>query len=150
MARPPRLDIVFQRHADPVWFLTLTTARSEPWLSDAVVHDALQDFAERGLEAGRAAIGRYVLMPDHLHLFVRLAPEEVLGAWVKALKAVLSRSTGRKTAQWQDGFFDHLLRQSESYAQKWDYVQQNPVRAGLVRQVNDWPFQGEIFPLSFE
>jgi len=150
MARPPRLDVIFQRHADQVWFLTLTTASREPWLSDAVVHGALQNFAERGLEAGRAAIGRYVLMPDHLHVFVRLARDEVLGEWVKALKAVLARSVGHKTAQWQQGFFDHLLRKSESYAQKWDYVQQNPVRAGLVTRGEDWPFQGEVYPLSFE
>ena len=32
----------------------------------------------------------------------------------------------------QEGFFDHLLRSYESYAQKWEYVRENPVRAGLV------------------
>ena len=32
------------------------------------------------------------------------------------------------------GFFDHLIRHSESYSEKWEYVRQNPVRAGLVNE----------------
>jgi hypothetical protein len=45
---------------------------------------------------------------------------------------------------WQRGFFDHLLRSEESYAQKWDYVRGNPVRAQLVEKVEDWPYAGEF------
>ena len=45
---------------------------------------------------------------------------------------------------WQRGFFDHLLRSDESYGQKWDYVRDNPVRAGLVANAQDWPYAGEI------
>lgn len=45
---------------------------------------------------------------------------------------------------WQRGFFDHVLRSDESYAQKWDYVRENPVRAGLVKRAEDWPYAGEI------
>ena len=45
---------------------------------------------------------------------------------------------------WQRGFFDHLLRSAESYGQKWNYVRENPVRAGLVAQPEDWPYAGEI------
>ena len=50
---------------------------------------------------------------------------------------------------WQEEFFDHVLRSSESYSQKWDYVKENPVRAGLVTSANDWPYQGEIESLMF-
>jgi putative transposase len=45
---------------------------------------------------------------------------------------------------WQRGFFDHLLRSAESYAQKWNYVRENPVRAGLVTNAGDWPYSDEI------
>ncbi len=45
---------------------------------------------------------------------------------------------------WQEEFFDHVLRSSESYSQKWDYVKENPARAGLVNYSEEWPFQGEI------
>ena len=40
--------------------------------------------------------------------------------------------------------FDHVLRNDESYAQKWEYVRENPVRAGLVAEWHEWPYQGEI------
>jgi len=45
---------------------------------------------------------------------------------------------------WQEEFFDHVLRSVESYSQKWDYVKENPVRAGLVETSDEWPCQGEI------
>ena len=45
---------------------------------------------------------------------------------------------------WQEEFFDHVLRSTESYRQKWEYVKENPVRARLVKKFDDWPFQGEI------
>ena len=51
------------------------------------------------------------------------------------------------TRIWQREFFDHVLRSEESYAEKWEYVRQNPVRAGLTTRAQDWPFQGEIYPL---
>ena len=48
---------------------------------------------------------------------------------------------------WQEEFFDYLLRSGESYSQKWDYVKENPARAGLVERSDEWPWQGEIEPL---
>jgi hypothetical protein len=49
---------------------------------------------------------------------------------------------------WQREFFDHLLRNNESYEEKWQYVRQNPIRHGLVTRVEDWPFCGEIHLLE--
>jgi REP element-mobilizing transposase RayT len=54
---------------------------------------------------------------------------------------------GKSQALWQRGF-DHLIRKTESYAQKWDYVRENPVRAGLVNRHEDWPFQGGIVEID--
>ena len=45
---------------------------------------------------------------------------------------------------WQPGFFDHVLRNDESYARKWEYVRDNPVRAGLVAEWREWSYQGEV------
>ena len=42
------------------------------------------------------------------------------------------------------GAVAHVLRSDESYSQKWNYVRENPVRAGLVKSAADWPYQGEI------
>lgn len=91
------------------------------------------------------ALGRYVIMPDHLHFFVRGDQTFRLGIWVKGLKRAIWEVSPKEHARlWQPGFFDHLLRNDESYAQKWEYVRQNPVRAGLVESPEVWPYQGEI------
>ena len=45
---------------------------------------------------------------------------------------------------WQEEFFDHVLRSKESYAEKWDYVRDNPVRAGWAKRAEDWPYAGWV------
>jgi len=97
-------------------------------------------------------VGGYVLMPDHLHCFVALAPGGLnLSKWVQILKVTLAKSLrteGEAGPYWQKGFFDHVVRSDESYGQKWEYVRHNPVRAGLVESADEWPYQGEVFRLD--
>ena len=42
--------------------------------------------------------------------------------------------------KWQDGVFDRLLRRDEFAESKWINMRENPVRAGLVRRWEDWPY----------
>jgi REP element-mobilizing transposase RayT len=143
--RLKRLEWVFPRV--PIYFVTACTHSRERWLACPAIHESLIAFCSRGAERG-ALVGRYVLMPDHVHLFVVLQPASItLSAWMKSLKNSLSkalRAMGKSSPHWQDGFFNHVLRSSESYEQKWLYVRGNPVRAGLVTRAEDWPYQGEI------
>ena len=117
-----------------------------------MIHSRLVDFAEEGEDRG-AWLGDYVLMPDHLHLFVAVDDTRItLSEWMKSLKNALSqtlRNNGIPSPHWQKGFFDHVLRGGESYSGKWEYVRQNPVRAGLVEEANAWKFMGKVFPLEF-
>jgi putative transposase len=90
-------------------------------------------------------------MPDHIHLFVCGPDNFVLGRWFGLLKQFLAMKSRRPEAQdpfWQRGFFDHILRSEESYAQKWNYVRDNPVRAGFVTNADDWPYAGEIITID--
>ena len=148
--RLTRLDTVFER--DPIYFVTVCTQKRRNLVANGAVHDCFRTFAQTAPERG-AWVGRYVLMPDHLHLFVALDDEQLsLSQWVKSLKGTLSshfRAVGLPPPYWQKGFFDHVLRSSESYSEKWDYVQENPARAGLVRRSEDWPYAGEVFDLEF-
>jgi len=70
-----------------------------------------------------------------------------LGQWIGELKQALAKAANLSRAKrqiWEEGSFDHILRSDESYSQKWNYVRENPVRAGLVKSAEDWPYQGEI------
>jgi REP element-mobilizing transposase RayT len=105
-------------------------------------------------------IGRYVVMPDHVHFSASPRDDTAkhlsvfVGCWkrtttirIRELQPAghqrMPRPTERPFA-WPKEFFDHLLRSDESHAQKWDYVRHNPVRAGLVGDPDEWPYQGEI------
>jgi putative transposase len=82
-------------------------------------------------------------MPDHVHLFVRGNRDFALSSWIGGLKRAMSVAV-QSPRLWQPGFFDHILRSDESYAQKWKYVRENPVRAGLVETADGWRYQGEV------
>jgi REP-associated tyrosine transposase len=145
-----RLDRIYVCH--PIYFVTASTADRKRILAHPRIHAALVTFAQEGRAHG-AWIGRYVLLPDYCHLFVACDHERIsLSTWAKSFKNAISaelRHMGIESPHWQKGFFDHLLRSEESAAEKWEYVRDNPVRAGLVVDVNDWKFAGEISPLEY-
>ena len=142
--RPPRLGRLFD--TSPLYFVTFCTHLRKPFLARDDVHAAFVAYSRRAPDLN-VAVGRYVIMPDHIHLFVRGSQVFELGPWVGLLKQALAKAAklSRAKAQlWEEGFFDHVLRSDESYSQKWNYVRENPVRAGLVKSIDDWPYQGEI------
>ncbi|MCA1659416.1 MAG: transposase [Verrucomicrobiaceae bacterium] len=150
--RPPRFQLLFSS-VRPFYFLTFNTHERLKLLARKEIHQAYCSFCLRA-ETYDVAVGRYVIMPDHVHLFVAMPAIGItLSEWVHTLRTVLGKQLLRLGVQkphWQEGFFDHVLRSAESYAQKWEYVRMNPVRAGLVMNPDEWPYQGEIVCIPFD
>ena len=145
-----RLDQVFVR--SPIYFVTACTQNRLDILTTPAIHETFRRFGQEGPSHG-AWVGAYVIMPDHLHLFVATNDEKIaISAWMKSLKNTISKTlseNGVAPPHWQKTFFDHLLRSTGSYSEKWNYVRENPVRAGLVVRAEDWPYVGEIFALEY-
>jgi REP element-mobilizing transposase RayT len=146
--RPPRLGQVFQTYDPPLYFITICAIYRQKIDDLNASHRAFESYVRRARDEFDVAVGGYVLMPDHLHLFVRGGHDFNLAQWVNGLKRAISVALGatKKSPLWQPGFFDHVLRNDESYSQKWEYVRANPVRAGLVPCADDWPYQGANLP----
>jgi len=137
--KPPRLSLIFQRFNAPVYFVTFNTHTRTRLLAKPEVHKAFVTYCRRAADF-RIGVGRYVIMPDHIHLFVcfGVGCTTTLSTWVKGLKRELDRvllSMGHQPVKlpgqklssfWQPGFDDHLLRSDESYAAKWDYCTRIP------------------------
>ena len=140
--RPQRLDLIYS--SEPVYFVTFCTRDRRPIPDLEKAQAALETYAQRGLNDFGAALGRYVIMPDHIHLFVCGDADFVLSRWIAGLKRVISKALGIRGKFWQPTFFDHILRSDESYSEKWEYIRQNPVRAGLVKEADEWRYQGEV------
>ena len=123
-------------------FVTVNTKNRTPWLATSENHETL--CATWG-ESSAWLVGRYVVMPDHIHLFAAPGRMEIpLDHWVRYWKSQFTRMRYCVEQEWQVNHWDTRLRSGESYDEKWFYVRENPVRAGLVERFQDWPYQGEL------
>lgn len=149
--RPPRLSRLFDT-IRPFYFVTFNTYKRQSFLARPEVNETFRIFCSNARERD-VAVGRYVIMPDHVHLFTAFPIEGItLSDWVQSLRTVIGKSllrVGIQKPHWQEGFFDHVLRSHESYSQKWEYVRMNPVRAHLSKTPEEWPYQGEIVRIAF-
>jgi putative transposase len=76
-------------------------------------------------------------MLDHVHLLIGIGGETRLSDVIRDFKRITAKRTG---IQWQRDYFDHRIRRDESLAEKADYILNSPVRAGLVKAVQQWPY----------
>jgi REP-associated tyrosine transposase len=132
-----------------VVFVTVNTCQRKPILAG---QEAVQAMLRAWREADTWLVGRYVIMPDHIHFFCAPRDRSVnLRRWVKCWKSQVSLRWPRPAEQpvWQLDFWDTQLRRDENYDEKWDYVWRNPVRKGLVAKPEDWPYAGEINILAW-
>ena len=134
--------------ASTIVFVTVCTRGRLPWLATHEVHQIL---GEVWTSATAWLVGRYVIMPDHIHLFAGWRDLNIpLDNWVRYWKSLFSKRHRNAQHRWQTDHWDRRLRSGDSYEEKWIYMENNPVRHGLVTCASDWPFQGEIYRLSME
>jgi putative transposase len=131
-------------------------------------------FIDACRDADAWLVGRYVIMPDHVHLFCAPArwPAVDIRRWARYLKERISKRLGTQPLdgkrlgtvspskegfpdgtvrgwRWQPDCWDTQMRNGEHYREKWMYVRNNPVRAGIVDQAEQWTFQGELNVLQW-
>ena len=130
-------------------FVTACTVERRPILAAPKAHAAI---VRAWKQASTWLVGRYVILPDHVHLFC--APNAIdappLERWMRYWKSLVTKTlnTGSETV-WQRHHWDRQLRLGESYDNKWEYVRSNPVRHGLVARPEEWPYQGELNELRW-
>src|SRR5260370_3064194 len=107
--RPPRLELVFQKYDPSLYFITFNTCHRRKLLATDRGHKKFIAFIKAGLPRG-IEVGRYVIMPDHVHLFVSGTIDFSLVQWVRVLKRNLSTAIPATRPHLQKGFFDHLIR----------------------------------------
>jgi REP element-mobilizing transposase RayT len=133
-------------------FLTFTTCRR--WKLPDTARDIVLDCC-LAQNSRKLDLHASVVMPDHVHLI--LTPLRRQDGWTYSLPEIMhaikgaaasriNRTLERSGPVWQEEFFDHVLRSNESLGEKVNYVCQNPVRAGLVRNETEyrWLWRGEI------
>lgn len=131
------------------YVLTTVTARREPRFANFdAARTAIRCLRESD-NNGFTKTFAFVLMPDHLHWMISLERGELADA-MRRVKSIAAREINRVTGTtgtdvWQPGFHDHAMRSENDLLAHARYVVSNPVRAGLVQHVGDYPFWDAIW-----
>ena len=139
---------VLRLNQPTVVFVTVCTKQRRPILANHHVQACIHSAWEL---ADSWRVGRYVIMPDHVHVLAGLLDQESgLERWVRYWKSLVTRTLKDPGFQWQAGYWDTRMRNAEHYESKWEYVKNNPVRHGLVEHAMDWPYAGVISNLGWD
>jgi putative transposase len=142
--RPRRLDN-YDYSGPQRYFLTLCTFERHRHFVDGATVGIVHEQFLRTANEFEFAILAYCYMPDHLHMLAEgLSEGSSLRPFVALAKqraAFLMRSQ-RPGRLWQKGYFERVLRDGDDTFNVARYIVQNPVRAGLVRSPDEYPFTG--------
>ncbi len=137
-----RLRIGRASEVGGVYLLTAVVNGREPifddWQLGRLIVQQLRDAHEDQWADSLA----FVVMPDHLHWLVQLREKSLaqLMCRIKSRSSLtINRALGRKGRLWQKGYHDRGVRHEEDLKDFARYVVHNPIRAGLVGRVHDYP-----------
>jgi REP element-mobilizing transposase RayT len=102
-----------------------------------IVQNAMLHF-----DAERYALIEWCVMPNHVHALIEVYPdwtlESILHAWKSFTSKTCNRLLGRTGRFWMPEYHDRFIRGPKHFENAVDYIRQNPVKAGLCKQPEDW------------
>ena len=129
-----------------IYLVTFTTEKRLPLFSRFDAARVMSRVLRR--ESRYTETLAYVVMPDHVHWLLQIKAKS-LSATVQTVKSVSAHELKKigtlKRTCWQDGFHDHALRSDEDLQDVARYVIMNPVRAGLVKTVREYPYWDAVW-----
>ena len=129
-----------------IYIVTATTSDRRPVFRDFELACA----AARAVAAPRAELIAlcWVLMPDHIHVLLELVEgslSQAVGGLKARAAAAVNRVRGTREPVWARAFHDRALRQEDDMLDVARYIICNPLRAGLVRSVREYPFWDAVW-----
>jgi REP element-mobilizing transposase RayT len=129
--RPRRLEYVFESYDPPLYFVTFNVHQRRRLLANESVHTAFLEFARNGAKQD-IAIGRYVIMPDHLHLFARgCSYDTLLSQWMRLLKRSFQPQSRNR------GHIGSMVFSTMSF-ETGKVIPRNGTTFGKIRSVRVW------------
>ncbi|CAN5914669.1 hypothetical protein BH11VER1_BH11VER1_26190 [soil metagenome] len=132
-------------------FATVCTKDRGIWLATEEVRAVLHDIWQQ--DATTWLVGPYVIMPDHLHFLCvprQLSDGVEMERWVAYWKDRFSKRFQNPLWRWQRGVFHHRMRHDGHLHETLAYMQQNPVKKGLVATAEVWPWRGKVHDIFNE
>ncbi len=97
------------------------------------------------MRAGKFKVHDFVVMPNHIHVLLTVGPEMSIEKAVQMMKGNFSyhakKELGYKWEVWQKGFSEaQILTLEDSFVRHQNYIDENPVKAGLARSAEEYPY----------
>jgi REP element-mobilizing transposase RayT len=139
MTAPHARNLRIGRHSEVgrIYLVTTVISGRKPLFADFAKARVLIRLLRESEEHALAETLAFVVMPDHLHWLLSLGEKRALSDVIGTLKSLSARRLGGPV--WQAGFHDHAVRQEEDLLALARYVVANPLRAGLVSRIGDYP-----------
>ena len=113
------------------------------WLRDAAIAEIVQDALLR-FDGERYGLIAWTVMPNHVHVLIEPigthATGSIVSSWKRFSARMANRQLGRSGAFWQDDYWDTFIRNERHLESTIAYIENNPVKAGLVTDPTDWPW----------
>ncbi len=115
---------------------------------EALLRDArLATIVENTLlffDAQRYSLHACIVMPNHVHVLFTPASgwflSQILHSWKSFTSHEIGKLQDRSGTIWEREYFDRMIRSEKHYAWTVDYIEENPVKAGLCAKREDWVF----------
>ena len=118
------------------------------WLQRAEIAGLVQD-ALLHFDGERYRLLAWCLMPNHVHIVFEMFGGYSLSDIIGSCKSFTARRAnaklGRSGSFWHPDYFDRYMRDEDHLGCTIDYIEQNPVKAGLVGIAADWPWSSACF-----
>ena len=150
MDRPASNHLRRGRFSEPgrIYLLTTTTKDRYPFFADFRTARSIPWHLELAESEGSLRTLAWVLMPDHFHWLIELHDAtlcSVMRRFKSRSRCALYKQDLLKGRLWQPGYHDHAVRGGEHLRDFARYVVLNPVRAGLVKRIGDYPYWNAVW-----
>ncbi|OUR63404.1 hypothetical protein A9Q74_00735 [Colwellia sp. 39_35_sub15_T18] len=139
------------RVSQPFHFYVITVAtknRNNLFTSLSIAQKVINELYTLENEQAVKTIS-YVLMPDHIHWQFQLLTKYTLAEIIKRFKGRSTQSINKFTHQkgsiWQPDYFDHQIKNEADLINQARYIVANPLRAGIVKNIDEYPFWNCIY-----
>ncbi|WP_223525550.1 REP-associated tyrosine transposase [Pseudomonas sp. A-B-26] len=125
-----------------IYLLTVVVHQRQPFFVDWRLGRLVVQQLRLAQEEGWGEFWAWVVMPDHMHCLVQLRDKSLaeLMCRIKSRSSLaINQALGRRGRLWQKGYHDRAVRREEDVKALARYVVANPIRAGLVTRVHNYP-----------
>lgn len=151
-------------HSGQPHFLTFSCFHRLPLLAQMEMQNAFLLALEQTRRRFQMRVYGYVVMPEHVQLLLSEPAGILLSKAIQSLKTSVSLQARKEKKRiaggsrfWQARYFDHNVRNSEGFITQLRYIHRNPMKRGLCKAPEDWPWSsfrawalGKIGPVEIE